>query len=369
MRQFMICVMIFSINSVVALIIGESRIISIISFPKGRIFMCVNERMHKNKYAIHSKNIEDPLRIAIRNSERRTEQSHTLLERGTTVPTITGSPINKKIREFQDISKIVPTDPYTFGFIRIGVIAGPHGVKGEVKAQIETDFADTRFRKDSILYLKRPYRKTPRPIKILSGRRQKEDTYLLLFEGISSRLHANIFKGYVIYVRAEDRPTLASDEYLVRDLVGMLCYTESLVDSKAITAESSHIFDKFLGTNVIGEVCGVVPPEELCSPGTAALMHAMIELRLYRDSSDSKHRAGDIPSSELCLIPLVPDIVTVVDVENKRILIRPPEGLLELTYREKEEKKVIRGFLPAVAGLTDIQRKQLINDHLFSEVF
>jgi len=40
-----------------------------------------------------------------------------------------------------------PSDPTTFGFEQIGTILTPHGIKGELKVKIESDFADLRLKK------------------------------------------------------------------------------------------------------------------------------------------------------------------------------------------------------------------------------
>ena len=76
---------------------------------------------------------------------------------------------------------------------------------------------------------------------------------------------------------------------------------------------------------------------------------------------------GFSESSELCLIPLVPQIVISVDIDAKRIILDPPKGLLELTYFEKV-KYVIRGFLPERAlHLTESDRRELRLNTIFVE--
>jgi len=284
---------------------------------------------HKNKYANFSKKESmDPLEEAmakanlIEASRLLTLKSST---RGTTVPTLEGSTniskaLNKPV-SFQNISisKIVPSDPYTFGYIRIGSIINVHGVKGELKIKFETDFIKTRVRANSVLFVKKPNRLSPRPIKVKSSRKQVDDIYLIFFEGISSRLAAAALKNYEIYVKSNDHPALNVDEYLIRDLVGLQCYlTESPDRPVAI-------------------VVGVVPPDELCSHAMASLMHSMLEVR-------------KIGTKELCLIPFVPEIVLSVDLVGGKVVLCPPKGLLEISYEEKQAKVTIKGFLPLKAG-------------------
>ena len=61
-----------------------------------------------------------------------------------------------------------------------------------------------------------------------------------------------------------------------------------------------------------------------------------------------------------CLMPLVPSIVPVVDLQRRVVFLDPPPGLLDLTYEVKEKEKPIRGFLPAfIERLTPRDRELL----------
>jgi 16S rRNA processing protein RimM len=225
---------------------------------------------------------------------------------------------------------------------------------------METDFAIERLQPGSVLYVKRPHRRTPRPIKVESGRKQNGDTYLVKFEQVNTRLAAAAFKEFSLYVRKEDRPELQTNEYLVRDLVDVPVYAEVHPPTAAESHEKEEGADRKPQLQYIGVVSGVVPPDELCDPSLAALMHAMLEVKLDRkDSVEVDDPDG--PGDTMCLIPLVPSIVTsvVLKDDEKMIVINPPEGLLDLTYVEKK-KFVIRGFLPAKSAyLTDAERELL----------
>jgi hypothetical protein len=283
-------------------------------------------RAHKNKYSKFATKEVDPLEAAMRKSNDKTSNDKIVAEsfnpvRGTTVPMrFVGNSSRQTLSEaanksdekvpatpvvnifFQNQSAIIPSDPFTFGYTQIGTIGSPHGVK--------------------------------------SGRKQAGNTYLVKFECVNSRLGAAAFKSYGVFVRLDNRPELKVDEYLVRDLVDMYCYTE--VTDKGKDGKTSK------KSVLVGQVIGVVPPDELCDPAMAKLMHAMLEIRLA--GTDDK----------LCLIPLVPSIVTSVDVKAMRMIIDPPSGLLDFTYLEKKKKTVIRGFLPErAAHLSKEDRKYL----------
>ena len=330
----------------------------------------VERRAHKNKYSKFATKETDPLQDAMKRSNDKQSEEKVMAEsfspvRGTTVPmrfkgnttrpataTVTAtaaeqdSSVDGEVTSavpnvnvfFQNQSAIVPSDPFTFGYTQIGTIGSPHGVKGELKVQMDTDFAADRLQQGLFLHVKRPNRLTPRPIRIESGRKQAGNCYLVKFDCVNSRLGAAAFKGYAVFVRLDNRPVLQTEEYLVRDLVDAQCYIE--VEDKGEKGDKGIKGIKGIKGKrsvLVGQVIGVVPPDELCDPAMAKLMHAMLEIRL----------AGT--EDKLCLIPLVPSIVTSVDLKAMRIIIDPPAGLLDFTYLEKKKKVVIRGFLPEKA--------------------
>eukprot|EP01039_Chlorochromonas_danica_P001631 gene1632-1780_t len=252
-------------------------------------------------------------------------------------------------------SKIIPDDPSTYGYHEVGRILGAHGVKGEIKIDFYgSDFAEQRIQANSILFLKKPIRRSPRPVKVISGRKQQDSVYLVQLEHINSRLTASVLKGYQVYVQEHDRPHLKEDEYLIRDIVGCVCYVR-----KCKKDEGEVVMDIKQEDDLepCGKVVGVVPPEELCeSPSMASVMHSLLEVRL-------------IGSADRCLLPFVPAIVLHVDIEAKKIIIEPPSGLLEQVYRV-EEKVVVKGLLPArINWLTSQERAALEANSLllFSE--
>lgn len=310
------------------------------------------KRAHQNKYSNYSKKDDfDPLELAILYADKQEcekKSQHTSL-RGTTVPktsaTTNMSRDNNQTARFHNISSINPSDPFTFGYVRVGTIIGAHGVRGEVKAQFEYDFIDERLRTNSVLYIKKPSRLTPRPVYVQSGRRQVNDIYLLSFQNVESRTVASFFRGYSIFIKSSERPVLQADEYLIRDLVGLRCYLLQKPDLKMATKldlkeremkKSEHSLFKEL----VAEVVGVVPPDELCNPALAALMHSMLEIQLI-----SGPQKGD-----LCLVPFVPSIVKDINLDEGRLVLDPPLGLLEATYKKIEKEVVIRGFLPEQAA-------------------
>ena len=278
-----------------------------------------------NKYSQFSKTgEEDLLDIAVREADERIKANQLKKDnlekpmRGTTIPTLEASPkLNNNITNFNEYKKVIPSDASTFGYINIGKILGTHGIKGELKIKFETDFPHIHFSSDKYIFLKRPNRRAPRPIQVITGRKQNNEIYLVKLKGILARESAQSLKGCLIYIKGNiNKPDLSQDEYLIRDLIDAPCYIEN-------------------NNLPIGKIIGIVPPDELCSPAAAKLMHAMIEIKL-------------LENNELCLIPLVPSIVyNVKYLDNGQIHvhIRPPKGLLEQTYKEFKRIR-IKGYLP-----------------------
>lgn len=303
-------------------------------------------RSHKNKYENFSQKKIDPMIETLQRLKKEKEEKVAMnIFRGTTIPTAFGSDAAYKITNksnidtsfkhqsnpsptlWIDIQKIDPLDPSTYGFSEVGTVLGPHGIKGEVKVEIsDLSFANGILQANSIIYIKNPNRRSPRAIVVLAGKKQIDSMYILSLQHIHTRIHASALKGYCVYIKTPAY-RLADEEYRIRDLVGCVCYLNV-----------SHV--------PLGVVEGVVPPDELCLPSVAALMHSMLEIRF-------------IGKKEHCLVPFVPSIVLDVDMQSKKVILNPPEGLLDLTYL-LEERRTIRGFLPAqIDRLAEQERKEL----------
>lgn len=283
-------------------------------------------------------------------------------------------------REFPDNKTIDPYDPTTYGYVELGTILGPHGVHGLCKIAAVTDFPE-RLCKPGIRHLKALNRRSPREIQLLEGRHRLKNEYLLKFDKVSDRNEAMKLRGTILYARQEERPEdIEEDEYLVTDLVGLdvrlvTGYAEDVDEEDNDDAyDDDHDDDEevgigdinsidyvgdisatkeeigedgdeelneeefSLGGKFVGIVSGVVLAEEMCTiPG---LGQDLLEIRLPRGQYGT-------PSwrDELVLIPLVPSIVTTVDIERQLMYIDPPPGLLDLTY-VKEDNVRIKGFLP-----------------------
>lgn len=307
----------------------------------------------KNKYAKFSKADQqqmDPLEtmIAESNMENEKIQQKQKAQKKQSinpqrVPIIQEEEYKGERMSFPDTRTIDPYDPTTYGFIELGTIVGAHGVKGEMKLKSSTGFGKERLCHGGKRHLKMPNRRSPREVLLKDGGRlQIDDIYLIGLLGVEDRDAAKKLRGAVLYAKAKDRPeNLEDDEYLISDLVGLEVYLDEHYSEES---EEDEMEDGMknerndLGGSFVGTVSGIVLAEDMCSiPG---LGNDFLEITLPRG-------IGGMPSwkDELVLIPFVPEIVPLVDLNAEEIYIMPPPGLLDLTYVRQENVR-IKGFLP-----------------------
>lgn len=173
-------------------------------------------------------------------------------------------------------------------FLAVALIVKPQGRRGEVVADILTDFPE-RFENLGQAFLES---KTGHP-----GAVDIEDTWphkgriVLKFSGVDSIDQADLLRGLHVFIRREDRVTLPEHHYYVWELEG--CRV---------------IRDSPGGALEIGVVAGID------RTGGVDL------LRVTRTGSDSRE----------LLIPLTQDICTRIDTAERTIVIEPPEDLLDL---------------------------------------
>lgn len=285
----------------------------------------------KNKYAKFSKadKIElDPFEALIKESEQKLQS----IENEKNQPKHENLPPPPKAStvplEFPNNKDIDPYDPTTFGFVEIGSIVGPHGVHGWVKVRGCTDFPERLTRAGIPLHLKAARKRAPRKAILAAGKFLGDDQFLIQLQGYYDRTASQTLKGSnLYYATQQDTVELEEDEIVLSKLIGLSVY-------RTLTDENEDGEEGLVGT-----ILGVVLAEEMCAiPG---LLHDQIEVGVTRASSESDPTGSP---QDLLLIPLVPEIVTKIDLENQMILVDPPAGLLDLTY-VREEKVKIKGLL------------------------
>lgn len=169
----------------------------------------------------------------------------------------------------------------------VGRVARPHGIRGQVVVNPETDFPEERFSVGAELFVSRGGR--IEPLTVTSSRIQ-QGRPVIGVDGIADPDAARELAGLELRVPVASLAELPAGMFYRHDLVG------SLVE----TADGRQV-----GT--VSDVEG--------DTGNSRLV--------------VQSEGGEI------LIPLALDICTTIDPVSKRIVIAPPEGLLEVNERRR----------------------------------
>jgi 16S rRNA processing protein RimM len=167
----------------------------------------------------------------------------------------------------------------------VGRVARVHGLRGQVIVDVDTDFPEQRFHPGAELFVER--NGEVERLTLASVRFQGERPVIGI-EGIATIDDAEALKGRELRVPLDRLTKLPANTFYRHDLVGCLVET---VDGRRV-----------------GEVESV--------EGT------MGGSRLVVEGPDGQ-----------VLIPLATDICRTIDTVEKRIVVEPPDGLLELNRR------------------------------------
>ena len=152
--------------------------------------------------------------------------------------------------------------------VEVGQIVNTHGIKGEIKVKSNSDFTDVRFQ----------------PGQVLTVVHNNKGLHMLTYEGINNINDIEHLKGSSIYQeRDHEDIVLEENEYYYSDIIGCTVFD----DQETPIGRVINIFET--GANDVWVIKG----------------------------------------SKEYLIPYIADVVKEVDVENKKIIITPMEGLLD----------------------------------------
>ena len=114
-----------------------------------------------------------------------------------------------------------PDSPLADVRLTIGVIAGTHGVEGELKLKVLSDHPE------HIPTLKRVYLgESDFPIRLLCAR-PHGDQMLIRLEGVSTPEAGKKLGGLKVRIAATDAKPLELDEYFIYQLIGLEAWTEN----------------------------------------------------------------------------------------------------------------------------------------------
>ena len=189
-------------------------------------------------------------------------------------------------------------------FVTVARIVRDRGNKGEVSAELLTDFPE-RLKEIREVFLA-DKKSAPRSVQLKSFwvDRNHPGFGVFHFEGITSINDAEKLRGLEIQIPFEQRVTLPAGKYFVTDLIG--CAVFELPATLTLFSSSPCSLSK--APTLLGTVRDVFFPGE-SQPGTPLL-------------------AVDTASGEL-LIPLAEDICTRIDTAARRIEVLLPEGLCD----------------------------------------
>jgi len=165
----------------------------------------------------------------------------------------------------------------------VGRIGRAHGIRGEVSVDVRTDDPERRFTPGSVLVTDPAGRG---PLTVAAGR-VHSGRLLVSFEGVPDRTAAEALRGTLLLAEVDDDEVAADpDEFYDHQLVGLAVET---VDGLQVgeVAEMLHL----PGQDVFG----------------------------VRRSDGTE-----------VLVPFVAEIVPDVDLAAGRVVVDPPEGLLDL---------------------------------------
>ena len=170
----------------------------------------------------------------------------------------------------------------------VGLITSCHGIKGQVKVKSLSDFEE-RFIKPGTRWLQKE-EELPIKIELTSGFKQPgKETFIIKFQGIDSRNHAEQFKKYKILVKTNKLPELKKEEFHLLELINL----------QVKTLENDKL-------KIIGKVLNLDNEK-----------NNLLVVELFKNQKK-------------VLVPFVKEIVPLIDLKKKFLIINPPSGLLEL---------------------------------------
>ena len=180
-----------------------------------------------------------------------------------------------------------PPEPWD-KMVAVGRVARPHGLRGEVIVNPETDFPERRFRLGEVVYTKIDDEVQAcriRAVRFHAGRP------LVALDGVETMSQAEALASLELRVPEQTLAPLPSGTYYQHDLMG--CEV----------------------TTVGGAVVGTVTAVQGALGATRLLVR-------------SPNQADEIE------VPLAEPICVQVDPEHKTIVVDPPDGLLDLNRRQ-----------------------------------
>ena len=184
-------------------------------------------------------------------------------------------------------------------------ILRPRGNKGEVVAELLTDYAERFSNLKQIHLQKQAEEPRASALRNFWVDRNHPGMGVFHFAGCDSISDAERLRGENVLLRVEDRIELPAGQYFVTDLIGCTVF--------AVAEGETKLASPACGIEDAPRVVGTV--QDVFFTGEAVAGTPILQVQTSR---------GEL------LVPLAEDICTRISVEEKRIEVRLPEGLSEL---------------------------------------
>jgi 16S rRNA processing protein RimM len=194
-------------------------------------------------------------------------------------------------------------------WVIVARILRPRGNKGEVAAELLTDFPERLTKLTEIFLRASGGAATSEPrltaLKACWLSQNHKGQAVFHFEGCNSISEAEKFRGLDVLLPIEKRIALSAGQYFVDDLMGCLVFENS--------AERSVVSSSPCSLASAPSLLGVVKDVQIAGEGVAGTPLLVVDT-----------------SAGALLIPLAEDICTSIDTAARRIDVVLPDGLRDL---------------------------------------
>ncbi len=166
--------------------------------------------------------------------------------------------------------------------VMVGRVVRPHGLRGQVVIASETDFGAERFAPGAKVW--RQAGESMNELVVVDSYPQA-DRWVVAFQNVTTVEDAETLRGIELRIPEAARMPLGPDEYYLYDLVGCEVRTAAGVEIGKVQAVYTGAGGALLSVN---------------------------------------HDGAEV------LVPLVKAMVPEIDVAERRIIVDPPEGLLDV---------------------------------------
>lgn len=169
------------------------------------------------------------------------------------------------------------------GFLVVGYIQGIHGLRGELRVALYTDFPE-RFTPGTRLYIGEELEEVE-----VTGARLHKQLLLLRLAGIESREEADAYRDDWLFIREEDAADLEEGVFWVHDIIGMSVQSDE------------------------GLVLGTVREVLFTGANDVYIVETPPHINQGRD----------------LLLPAIEEVILAVDVKSQQMTVHLLPGLLE----------------------------------------